>query len=57
MRNNSKEILLRCPSLIQAGVIKSDYCRHPIAELHPDKRKYLLELAKNLNLVALRWGK
>jgi len=41
----------------EGGVIKSDYCRHPIAELHPDKRNYLLELAKNLNLVALHWGK
>ena len=41
----------------EGGVIKSDYCRHPVPALHPDKRKYLLELYKDFNLVALRWGK
>ena len=41
----------------EGWVIKSDYCRHPVPALHPDKRKYLLELYKDFNLVALRWGK
>ena len=39
------------------GVIKSDFCRHPIAPLAPVVRKTLLDLAAELDPIALRWGK
>ena len=43
--------------MMEGGVIKSDYCRHPIAPLSDEIRKGLLELALGLNLLALNWGK
>ncbi|MBA4220309.1 MAG: dihydrodipicolinate synthase family protein [Methylobacterium sp.] len=39
------------------GVIKSDAVRHPLTPLHPQTRKGLLELARELDPLALRWGK
>ncbi|PZU92003.1 MAG: dihydrodipicolinate synthase family protein [Chelatococcus sp.] len=39
------------------GVIKSDAVRHPLTELHPDTRAQLLELARELDPLALRWGR
>ena len=39
------------------GVIKSDFCRHPIAPLPTDVRATLLDLASELDPIALRWGK
>jgi 4-hydroxy-tetrahydrodipicolinate synthase len=39
------------------GVIKSDFCRHPIAPLAPQVRATLLDLATGLDPLALRWGK
>lgn len=39
------------------GVIKSDAVRHPLTPLHPQTREGLLELARELNPLALRWGK
>jgi len=39
------------------GVIKSDAVRHPLEALHPATREGLLELARELNPLALRWGK
>ena len=41
----------------EGGVIKSDFCRHPVAPLLPDVRTTLLALARELDPVALRWGK
>ena len=41
----------------EGGVIKSDAVRHPVRDLHPATRAELLELARPLNLVAMRWGK
>jgi len=38
-------------------VIGSDFCRHPIAALHPDTRAQLLELLVPLDPVVLRWGR
>lgn len=38
------------------GVIKSDAVRHPLAPLHPKTREGLLELARELDPLALRWG-
>lgn len=42
--------------LKEGKVIKSDYVRHPLEPLHTDVRRQLLELARNLNVLALRWG-
>ncbi|RWR05344.1 dihydrodipicolinate synthase family protein [Paenirhodobacter populi] len=39
------------------GVIRSDRVRHPLTPLHPETRKGLLELAADLNPLALSWGK
>ena len=41
----------------EGGVIKSDAVRHPLERLHPATTAGLLELARPLNPVALRWGK
>jgi len=38
-------------------VIKSDFCRHPIAPLAPEVRATLLDLAVELDPIALGWGK
>ncbi|WP_100965455.1 dihydrodipicolinate synthase family protein [Bosea sp. FBZP-16] len=39
------------------GVIKSDAVRDPLTPLHPQTREGLLELARELDPLALRWGK
>ncbi len=39
------------------GVIASDYCRHPIAPLPADICATLLELARPLDPIAMRWGR
>lgn len=39
------------------GVIKSDAVRHPLTPLHPQTREGLLERARELDPLALRWGK
>jgi len=45
-------------TVMQAGgVIKSDSVRHPLEPLHPATRAGLLELAAEVNPLALRWGK
>jgi dihydrodipicolinate synthase/N-acetylneuraminate lyase len=41
----------------EGGVIRSDAVRHPLEPLHAQTRAGLIELAKQLNPVALRWGK
>ena len=43
--------------MMEGGVIKSDAVRHPLEALHPATRKGLLELAREANPLALRWGK
>jgi 4-hydroxy-tetrahydrodipicolinate synthase len=50
--------LIACKAMMQAGgVIKSDTVRHPLQPLHPATRAGLLELAKERDALALRWGK
>lgn len=44
-------------AMVEGGVIKSEFCRHPIAPLHPDTRALLLELLRPLDPVVLNWGK
>lgn len=39
------------------GVIASDYVRHPLEPMHPDAVSQLLELAGEVEPLALRWGK
>jgi 4-hydroxy-tetrahydrodipicolinate synthase len=41
----------------EGGVIKSDAVRHPLEPLPELARKKLLKLSKDLDLIALRWGK
>lgn len=41
----------------EGGVIRSDAVRHPLTALHPDTRAQLLELARQLDPLALRWGR
>jgi 4-hydroxy-tetrahydrodipicolinate synthase len=43
--------------MMEGGVIRSDTVRHPLEPLHGDTRAGLLELARDVNPLALRWGK
>ncbi len=50
--------LRACKAVFAAGgVIKSDAVRHPLEALHPQTKAGLLELARPLDPIALRWGK
>lgn len=40
----------------EGGVIKSDFCRHPVEALQPQARETLLDLVRDLDPVALSWG-
>lgn len=44
-------------AMVEGGVIKSDFCRHPIAPLHPATRAMLMELLQPLDPLVLKWGK
>jgi 4-hydroxy-tetrahydrodipicolinate synthase len=41
----------------EGGVIASDAVRHPLPALHPATRAGLIELARDLDALALRWGR
>ena len=43
--------------MMEGGVIASDAVRHPLEPLHPATRAGLLELAREVSPVALRWGR
>jgi len=43
--------------MMEGGVIKSDAVRHPLEALHPATKAGLLELAREVNPLALRWGR
>jgi 2-keto-3-deoxy-L-arabinonate dehydratase len=43
--------------MAEGGVIRSEAVRHPLAALHPGTRAGLLELAYEVQPLALRWGK
>jgi 2-keto-3-deoxy-L-arabinonate dehydratase len=50
--------LLACKTLMkEGGVIACDAPRHPLAPLHPATRAGLLEAARRLEPLVLRWGK
>ena len=44
-------------AMVEGGVIKSAFCRHPIAPLHPQTKQALIELMAPHDPVVLRWGK
>ena len=41
----------------EGGVIASDAVRHPLQPLHPATRAGLIEIARGLDPVVLRWGR
>ena len=43
--------------MMEGGVIASDAVRHPLEALHPATRAGLLELAREVAPLALRWGR
>jgi 2-keto-3-deoxy-L-arabinonate dehydratase len=50
--------LLACKALMrEGGVIRSDTVRHPIPPMRPETRAGLLEIARRLDPLVLRWGK
>ncbi len=50
--------LLACKALMrEGGVIACDAARHPLAPLHPAVRAGLIETARRLDPLVLRWGK
>ncbi|KAB7610167.1 dihydrodipicolinate synthase family protein [Amylibacter sp. SFDW26] len=44
-------------AMVEGGVIKSEFCRHPIEPLHPDTRSGLMDLLRPLDPIVLKWGK
>lgn len=44
-------------AMAEGGVIRSDAVRHPLEPLHPATRAGLLEIARDLSPLALRWGR
>jgi 4-hydroxy-tetrahydrodipicolinate synthase len=50
--------LRACKTVFKAGgVIKSDYVRHPLKPMSERTKERLLQLSKELDLIALKWGK
>ena len=50
--------LLACKALMrEGGVIASETVRRPLQPLHPATRSGLIELARGLDPLVLRWGK
>jgi 4-hydroxy-tetrahydrodipicolinate synthase len=50
--------LLACKALMhEGGVIACETGRHPLAPLHPATRAGLMEIARRLDPMVLRWGK
>ncbi|TNF22248.1 MAG: dihydrodipicolinate synthase family protein [Rhodobacteraceae bacterium] len=44
-------------AMVEGGVIKSAFCRHPIPPLHPATASMLIELITPLDPLVLKWGK
>ena len=42
--------------MAEGRVIKSDVVRHPLNQIHPRTRAALIELAREVEPIALRWG-
>ena len=43
--------------MMAGGVIGSDHVRRPLKPMSPRTRDRLLSLSRELDLIALRWGK
>ena len=43
--------------MAEGGVIASEATRHPVAPLHPATRAGLIEVARRLDPMVLRWAK
>ncbi|WP_299669161.1 dihydrodipicolinate synthase family protein [uncultured Ruegeria sp.] len=44
-------------AMVEGGVIRSEFCRHPIDPLQPAIRDRLIDLLKPLDPIVLKWGK
>ena len=44
-------------AMVEGGVIRSEFCRHPIPPLHPAIRQRMIDLLKPLDPLVLKWGK
>lgn len=44
-------------AMAEGGVIGSEVVRHPLDQIHPDTRAGLLEIARSLDPLVLRWGR
>jgi len=44
-------------AMVEGGVIRSEYCRHPISPLHPVIRSRMIDLLRPLDPLVLSWGK
>jgi hypothetical protein len=42
--------------MAEGGVIKCEAVRHPLEQIHPQTRAGLIELAREVWPLALRWG-
>jgi 4-hydroxy-tetrahydrodipicolinate synthase len=50
--------LIACKALMKEGnIIRSEAVRHPLQPLRPETRKGLLEVARRLDPMVLRWGR
>ncbi|SFG09341.1 4-hydroxy-tetrahydrodipicolinate synthase [Palleronia marisminoris] len=43
-------------AMVEGRVIRSDFCRHPVAPLPPETREELLGLLRPLDPISMRWG-
>ena len=41
----------------EGGVIRSEAVRHPLQSVRPEARAGLIEIARSLDPVVLRWGR
>ena len=41
----------------EGGVIRSEAVRHPLQKIHPATRAGLIDIARSLDPVVLRWGR
>ncbi|WP_296652734.1 dihydrodipicolinate synthase family protein [Paraburkholderia sp.] len=55
---NRQAGLLACKALMkEGGVIDCELPRHPLPAMHPQTRKELVDIARRLDPLVLRWGK
>ncbi len=55
---NRQAGLLACKALMkEGGVIACEAPRHPLPAMHPDTRAGLIETARRLDPLVLRWGR